>query len=413
VLRINSFSALRPRSEFTSQVACVPFDVLSTEEAREIATNNELSFLHVTRAEIDLPPDTNPHSDVVYGRARANFQKLLSKGVLVRDHEPGIYIYRLQVVLLGRQVEQTGVVCCCHVDDYNNGLIKKHEKTRQDKEEDRTRHILSINANTGPVFLLYKSQKRIDALVDEDVKTDPLYDFAAIDGVRHTIWRTANPNLYKEAFAQLNAAYIADGHHRSASAARAADHFRRNNPNHTGNEEYNWFLTVLFPSDQLSILPYHRVVKNLNGTSPKQLLTELQRVGRVEENSDPEPEKPGSFGMFFDKKWYRITLPKESIINGNPVNSLDYCLLYDHILNPILGIGEIRTDQRIDFVGGIRGMGELEKRVNSGECALAFAMRAATINQLLSVADAGMIMPPKSTWFEPKLRSGLLIHTFD
>ncbi|MBN1654731.1 MAG: DUF1015 domain-containing protein [Deltaproteobacteria bacterium] len=413
MLRINPFAALRPLPQFSAHVASVPFDVLSAAEARAIAASNELSFLRVTRAEIDLPPDTDPHSDSVYERALINFRELQKKGVFVQDDKPGIYIYRLRVVLLGREVEQTGVVCCCHIDDYNNGLIKKHEKTRQDKEEDRTRHIITINANAGPVFLLYKNQNQIEALVQAEIEKEPLYDFTAVDGVRHTIWRTEDPDLYVQAFARLDDAYIADGHHRSASAARAAAYFRENNANHTGAEQYNWFLTVLFPADQLSVLPYHRVVKDLNGTKPDQLLRKLKEIGTVEKAGKPEPDEAGSFGMYFENRWFRLTLPKESIINHHPVNSLDYVLLYDRILNPVLGIGEIRTDQRIDFVGGIRGTKELEKRVDSGECAVAFAMRAATINQLLSVADAGMIMPPKSTWFEPKLRSGLLIHTLD
>jgi uncharacterized protein (DUF1015 family) len=412
-VRINPFAALRPRPEISDQVACPPYDVLSTEEARVLANGNRNSFLHITRSEIDLPSGTSPHSDAVYERARSNFQRLQEDNVFIREDKPSIYIYRLRTVLLGRQVEQTGIVGCCHVDDYANGIIKRHEKTRKDKEEDRTRHILSLNANAGPVFLLYKGQEAIDALIDKEVQNRPLYDFTANDGVQHTVWRATDDKPYVKAFAQLDTAYIADGHHRSASAERAAAERRKNNPNHTGNEEYNWFLSVLFSADQLSVLPYHRVIKNLNGLTPAGLLEKLQEVGRLEENSKPDPEKAGSFGMYLNKKWYRITLPEDLIVRNDPVNSLDYVLLYDHILNPILHIGDIRTDERIDFVGGIRGTGELEKRVDSGECAAAFAMRAATISQLFSVADAGMIMPPKSTWFEPKLRSGLLIHTLD
>jgi len=411
MVRINPFAALRPRPDVADKVASVPYDVVNTQEARDLARGNALSFLHVVRSEIDLPEGTDLHADEVYERAATNFQKLQDDGVLIREQKASVYLYRLQTSLLGRPVSQTGVVCCCHIDDYNSGIIKKHEKTRKDKEDDRTRHVLTLNANAGPVFLLYKTVAELSAVIERDVQADPLYDFTAPDGVRHTVWRVGDGAPYLQAFAGMPAAYVADGHHRSASAARAGAELRAQNPNHRGDEEYNWFLTVLFPSDQLSILPYNRVVKDLNNLTAAQFVDRVRQIAALEETARPEPESTGSFGMYVDGKWYRVTLPESSIDRSDPVNSLDYVLLYEQILRPILGIGDVRSDPRIDFVGGIRGTRELEKRVNSGECAVAFAMHAATIDQLIAVADAGEIMPPKSTWFEPKLRSGLLVHT--
>jgi uncharacterized protein (DUF1015 family) len=413
MLKINPFVALRPRADVAAQLASVPYDVVNTEEARVLAEGNPLSFLHVVRSEIDLPKDTNSYADVVYETAARNFQKLQSDGALIREEGPSIYLYRQEKELLGKLRSQIGVVACCHVDDYNNGIIKKHEKTRKDKEDDRTRHVLSINANAGPVFLMYKDQPELATLITRDARTTPLYDFTAVDGVRHTVWRIPNPAEYVGLFAKAEAAYVADGHHRSASAARAGAERRSKNPNHTGNEEYNWFLSVLFPASALTILPYHRVLKDLNGLTPAALLEKIKTVASVEETSNPAPEHTLSFGMYLAGKWYKVKLDPKTVNTNDPVGSLDYVLLSERILTPILGIGDIRTDKRIDFVGGIRGTAELEKRVNSGDCAVAFAMHATTIGQLVSVADAGEIMPPKSTWFEPKLRSGLLIHTLD
>jgi uncharacterized protein (DUF1015 family) len=413
MVRIHPFAAIRPRPDVAHQVASVPYDVVNTQEARELAQGNPLSFLHIGRSEIDLPEGTNPHSDEVYDRAARNFRKLQDDGVMVHEQIPCIYLYRLQTTLLGKAVSQTGLACCCHIDDYNSGIIKKHEKTRKDKEDDRTRHVLELNANAGPIFLLYKTDAALAALIEKAVQAGPLYDFTAPDGVRHTVWRVEDSAPYLRAFAAIPAVYVADGHHRSAAAARAGAELRAKNPNHKGDEEYNWFLTVLFPSDQLSILPYNRVVKDLNNLTAAQFLDRVRKAATVAETAKPEPESTGSFGMYVDRKWYRVTLPESAIDRSDPVNSLDYILLYEQILRPILGIGDVRTDPRIDFVGGIRGTRELEKRVNSGECAVAFAMHAATINQLIAVADAGEIMPPKSTWFEPKLRSGLLVHALE
>lgn len=410
MLRVNPFAALRPHPALAAEVAAVPYDVVSTEEARQLAHGRPLSFLHVTRSEIDLPPDTDPHADVVYERALSSFRRL-EREAFLRESAPSFYIYRQATALLGKQVQQTSVVCCCHVDDYESDVIKRHEKTRRDKEDDRTRHVLALNANAGPVFLMYPDRTSVSALVAEEVKQAPLYDFTAPDGVHHTVWRSTKVAEYVDELSRIDAAYVADGHHRAASAARAAAELRGKNPRHDGSEEYNWFLCALFPASELTILPYHRVVKDLNGLTVSGLLEALRGVGKLEGTSEPEPPQTGAFGMYIDRRWYRVTLPAASIDSSDPVGSLDYTLLYERVLAPILGIGDIRTDQRIDFVGGIRGTAELERRVDSGRDAVAFAMRATSIEHIQRVADTGHIMPPKSTWFEPKLRSGLLVHT--
>jgi len=412
-MRVNPFAALRPDPENARQVASVPYDVVNTEEARKLAEGNPLSFLHVVRPEIDLPPETDPHADEVYAQARTAFDRLQAEGALVREDRPSIYLYRQQAKLNGVAVSQMGVVACCHIDDYRNGLIKKHEKTRKDKEDDRTRHVLTLEANAGPVFLLYRGNDPLTKMMEDDAMGPPIHDFLAEDHVRHTVWTVEEPEAYVAAFGDVEAAYVADGHHRSASASRAGAELRSKNDKHTGNEEYNWFQCVLFASDQLNILPYHRVVKDLNGLSAEDFLKKMDDVGEVKPTDDPTPPHTGAFGMYVDGKWYMVTLPRDGIDRSDPVESLDYVLLYERVLSPILGIGEIRTDERIDFVGGIRGTDELERRVNSGGCAVAFAMHETTIDQLMTVADAGRIMPPKSTWFEPKLRSGLLVHTLD
>jgi uncharacterized protein (DUF1015 family) len=410
MLRVGPFAALRPKPALASEVASVPYDVVNTEEARRLAEGYPRSFLHVVRSEIDLPTDTDPHSDAVYERALSNFRKLEHEALL-REPEPAIYLYRQEATLLGRQVRQTGVVACLHVEDYASGIIKRHEKTRRDKEDDRTRHVLTLKTNTGPVFMMYRDRPQVSELVDSDTARAPLYDFVAVDGVRHVVWKSSRPELYVQQFRQVDAAYVADGHHRAASAARAAAELRAQNPAARGDEEYNWFLAALFPASELTILPYHRVVRDLNGLDAEALLSRLRAVARVAPALAPLPAEPYSFGMYLAKRWYSIVLPESVVDRSDPVGSLDYSLLQDHVLSPILGIGDIRTDQRIDFVGGIRGTDELERRVDSGRDAVAFAMRPTTTEHVVRVADAGQIMPPKSTWFEPKLRSGLLIHS--
>jgi uncharacterized protein (DUF1015 family) len=413
MLRLHPFAALRPIPELAARVACVPYDVVNRAEARALVRGNEASFLHVSRAEVDLPEDCNPYDDRVYLGARRTFDDFVKRGVLIREREPRLYAYRQEATLAGRKVSQLGVVGCCHIDDYTEGSIKKHEVTRKDKEDDRTRHTLAINANAGPVFLAHKPDARLTQLAASAAMSAPLYDFVAEDGVRHTVFCIDDPQPYVEAFARIGSAYVADGHHRSASAARAGAERRRDNPQHRGDEEYNWFLCVLFSADQLNVLPYHRLVRDLGGLSSAQLFERLRAIAEVASAEAPMPERAGSFGMYCDGRWYRVSLPASSIDAADPVRSLDYVLLSERVLGPILGITDLRTDKRIDFVGGIRGTGELERRVDSGEHALAFAMRATGVEQLMRVADAGMIMPPKSTWFEPKLRSGLLIHTLD
>lgn len=408
MLRIRAFNAIHPQPNRASQVACVPYDVINTAEARQLAQGLPHSFLHVIRSEIDLPATTDPYDQAVYSKAKANLEQFLRSGVLVRDPHPRLFIYR-QVM---NHKAQLGVVCCCHVDDYVNDVIKKHEKTRQDKEDDRTRHILTLNAHAEPVFLTYRDRRQIDNLVQNDTNDRPLFHFVARDGVTHTVWPVHEAGPYLDAFAEVPCAYIADGHHRSASAARAGMERRNANPKHRGDEEYNWFLAVLFPASHLQILPYNRTVKDLQGLSPADFLERLQTVGGVSP-ADGSPDRAGVVCLYANQRWHRLEFDEQTIDRSDPIGSLDVSLLQERVLGPILGVGDPRTDKRIDFVGGIRGPAELERRVNSGEAAVAFSMFPTTIEQLMAVSDAGQIMPPKSTWFEPKLRSGLLIHSLD
>ncbi|MBL8746900.1 MAG: DUF1015 domain-containing protein [Phycisphaerae bacterium] len=413
MIRVKPFAALRPRPEQASQVACVPYDVVSTREARVLAAGNPISFLHAVRPEINLPDTTDPHDDAVYARAKSEFDRF-AREVFVRESQPSMYLYRQEMTLLGRRVSQTGVVACCHIDDYEKGLIKKHEKTRRDKEDDRTRYVLEQNANAEPVFFLFKDRPDLIRLIEEGSRGGALYDFTAVDGVRHTLWRVASAGPYVAAFQTIPAVYVADGHHRTAAAARAGIERKRANPGHTGDEEYNWFLSVLFPASRLTILPYHRIVHDLNGLTAEGFISRLRGAGLVTEPAEPAPNRPHHVSIYLKGVgWIGFEFPGASIPKDDPIKSLDYELLADRVLTPILGIGDIRSDPRIDFVGGIRGPGELVKRVDSGEAAVAFSMFPTSIEQLIAIADAGAIMPPKSTWFEPKLRSGLVVHTLD
>ena len=410
MLRIQPFAALVPQPNLAARVASVPYDVIDTAEARELAAGNDVSFLHIVRSEIDLPENTDPYDDAVYEKAKQNLNEMVEREVFTREGEPVMYLYRQ---VMDHRV-QTGLVCCCHVNDYQNDVIKKHEKTRQVKEDDRTRHVLTLNANAEPVFLTYHDQPDIQELMNEDANDRPLFHFNAPDGVTHTVWRVKSPEAYVEAFKRVDAAYIADGHHRSASAARAGIERREANPNHTGNEEYNWFMTVLFPASHLHILPYNRVVKDLNGLSAAEVLDRLDAIGELTRGSGrTEPTQSGEVCLYLDGAWHTFRFRDADIDHSDPINSLDVALLQTHVLTPILGIGDPRTDTRIAFVGGIRGTDELVRRVDSGRDAVAFSMYPTTIEQLLAVSDAGMVMPPKSTWFEPKLRSGLFVHTLD
>ena len=405
-MRLHPFPAIRPAPELASQVAAVPYDVVDRDEAAELARGNPHSFLHVGRSDIDLPKGADPHDPQVYAGARAALERFMAEGTLIRDREPSLYLYRQ--IMEGRT--QLGVVGCVHVDDYENDVIRKHEKTRPDKEDDRTRHVLTLNAHAEPVFLAYRGENRIDELTAAVLRTEPLYDFTAPDGVRHTVWRIPDNRALVHVFEAVPTAYVADGHHRSASAWRAGKERRAANPRHRGDEEYNWFLAVLFPASQLTILPYNRVVRDLAGKAPADVLHGLAKVGRLSRTDDPRPSRPGSFCVYLEGVWHRLELDPASIDRSDPIGSLDVSLLQDRVLGPILQVGDPRTDKRLEFVGGIRGTAELERRVNSGDMAIAFSLYPTTMEQLIAVSDAGEVMPPKSTWFEPKLRSGLFVH---
>jgi uncharacterized protein (DUF1015 family) len=404
-MQIRAFQGLRPQPEQASLVACVPYDVINSEEAAKLAEGNPVSLLHVIRPEIDLPANVDLHSEAVYAKAVENFKAFQANGVLRRETEPVMFLYQLR---MGDHV-QTGVTAVFHTDDYNNDLIKKHEKTRKDKEDDRTRITHELSANPEPVFLTYKDSPEIDALVGVAVKEQPLYDCTAPDGIRHTVWRIANAGAYVKAFAKVPCGYVADGHHRSASAARVGRERRAANSGHTGAEDYNWFLCVLFPAGELKILPYNRIVSDLNGLAPAAFLAEVGKIFGLLENAPPSPAAPGHLSMYLDGKWHGLRCPADA--GAGPVDRLDVSVLQNKLLAPVLGIDDPRTSKRIDFVGGIRGTAELTKRVDK-DGGVAFSMYPVTLNQLMDIADAGEIMPPKSTWFEPKLRSGLAIHTF-
>lgn len=408
-LRIKQFQAVHPCGGDAPTVASVPYDVINREEAAQIAKKNQDSFIRVVRSEVDLPASTNPYDLSVYKQARTNYDRLKKIGVLIKDKQAGLYLYR-QIMDDHKQI---GLVACCHVDDYNNRLIKKHEKTRKTKEDDRTNHVIALDANSGPVFLTYRGTDTIDSIVEQEVNKRPMFHFVSEDGVTHTGWKIENENAMLEAFGEIPVAYVADGHHRSASAARAAVELKNENPNHDGSEEYNWFLAVLFPATNLDILPYNRVVTDLCGKTPENFLGELASIGTVARCKNATPEHAGSFCVFLGENtggWHCVTITPDSIDRDNPIASLDVDLLQQRVLSPMLSVGDPRSDTRIDFVGGIRGTKELENRVNSGSAAVAFSMYPTTIDQLLAVADADLIMPPKSTWFEPKLRSGLFVH---
>lgn len=404
-MRIHPFQGLVPQPALAPEVACVPYDVVNASEAAALAQGRPHSLLHVDRAEIDLPAGTDPYADVVYAKARENFAALQRSGVLARETEPCLYVYQQQ---MGSHI-QRGVIAGCHVDDYDAELIKKHEKTRKDKEDDRTRLIDTLSADTGPVFLTYRDQAGVTALVNAKTREKPLHDFTAPDGIRHTVWRIAGGAEWVNAFGAVPVSYIADGHHRAASAARVARLRRERNPAHTGREDYNWFLCVLFPASELKILPYNRLVLDLNGHSPADFLAKVKALFGLQENASPSPAAVGEVSMYLGGKWYGLRCRAEP--NADPVSRLDVSVLQDRLLGPLLGIADVRTSKRIDFVGGIRGTGELVQRVNA-EGGVAFSMYPVTLGQLMDIADAGQIMPPKSTWFEPKLRSGLVIHTF-
>jgi len=404
---IRPFNALRPPEERAAQVAAVPYDVVNTAEARALASGNPWSFLHVSRAEIDLPDGTPIYDDQVYAKAATNFEQLKRDCPLEVEETPSLYLYRL---IMGSH-EQIGIVACCSVAEYDGDIIRKHERTRRDKEDDRTRHIMVLQAQTGPVFLTYRGRVEIDALVKEALDGNPaLYDFVANDGIRHTIWRVPHYDPLVNAFAAVDFLYIADGHHRAASASRARAELKESSFGILGDEEYNFFQCVLFPDNQLRILPYNRIVRDLNEMSPEEFLARVRENFEIADSAAAAPDARGNWSMYLGGRWYGLSLPAGVEPPAGVVESLDVSILQDRLLDPILGIKDVRTDKRIDFVGGIRGTEELEKLVNEGAAAVAFSLYATTIEDLLRVSDAGEIMPPKSTWFEPKLRDGLLSH---
>jgi uncharacterized protein (DUF1015 family) len=432
-MRLLPFKALRPTPELAARVASVPYDVVSREEAARLAEGNPASFLHVVRSEIDLPPSVPPHDPLVYSKARENLQTMIATGVLLQDSMEALYLYRLAV----KDHAQVGVAGCVSVDDYERGLIRQHEKTREEKEDDRTRHIVAVRAHAEPVLLAYRDRPEIDELVMHGMSAAPLYDFEASDCVRHTIWRISEVEAYGGAFASIAATYVADGHHRSAAARRAARQLsaaaehdeqpraesrdrgragrgeeRGAEPRWEAGDGAAWFPAVLFPSGQLRILPYNRLVKHVNQRPSLDVLEMLKRVGKVSTAADPVPPRAGTFKIYMEGRWYLLELDAAGIPSGDPVAALDVSLLHERVLRPILGIGDVRTDDRIDYVGGVRGTAELERRVDSGEMALAVSLHPVTMDQLMAVSDAGETLPPKSTWFEPKLRSGLLVHAW-
>jgi uncharacterized protein (DUF1015 family) len=399
---LKPFAALRPRPELAAQICELPYDVMSSDEARAMAAGNPLSFLHVSKPEIDLPPATDIYAPEVYAQGRANFQKLIDPGALKPDAQPCFYLYRQ---IMGRHT-QVGLVAAASCEEYLSGIIKKHEFTRPDKEDDRVRHIEALNSQTGPVFLTYRATTAMDEFVAKKITEQPDVDFTGKDGVRHSSWKvsdTAEIHFITEQFARIPALYIADGHHRSAAAARVYQ--SRSGAGHSGS-----FLTVIFPHNQMQILPYNRVLKDLNGLSSEQLLQKLDAVFIINTNGAAQPARKHELGLFLNGKWYALTFRPELTATNDPIEKLDVTLLQKNVLNPIFGITDPRTSKRINFVGGIRGTAELEKLVNSGDYACAFSMFPTSIEDLMTIADAGGIMPPKSTWFEPKLRDGMFCH---
>ncbi len=410
---IKPFNALRPEKEKAHLVASVPYDVVSVEEAKQIADGNPLSFIRVTRAEVELGADVDHYSPEVYKKAAENLEQLKKEAPLLVDEKPHFYLYRL--VMDGRA--QTGIAAVFSVDDYDNNVIMKHEKTRKVKEDDRTNHIVTTGAQTGPVFLTYKGIEAVNKAVEDTVKNEaPLYDFTSDDGIQHTVWtlRDKYNDLIESEIGKVKNLYIADGHHRAASASRARAEKKSSDPSHNGSEEYNFFIAVLFPAEQLKILPYNRVVTELNGKSKEEFLNEVSEKFEISESHDKMPSAKKQFGMYLDGKWYMLKARDSVAASGSLSDSvaatLDTSILQDFLLHPVLGVEDVRTDKRIDFVGGIRGPEELEKLVDSGKAVVAFSMFPVSVNDLIKISDAGEIMPPKSTWFEPKLRDGLLVH---
>lgn len=407
--KFKPFMAVRPEKKFASSVAALPYDVMNSEEAREKVQGCPYSFIHVDKAEVDLPENTYLYSDEVYNKAAGNLQKLTDEGICFKEEKPCFYIYRQ---IMG-DVCQTGLVGCASVDDYINNVIKKHEFTRADKEEDRIRHVDACNANTGPIFLAYRRHSVIDGITDKYISLEPEYDFISEGDVRNTVWvisDDADINALSEAFSEVESLYIADGHHRAASAVKVALKRREENPGFTGEEEFNFFLAVAFRAEELKIMDYNRLIKDKNGLSDSKLFSKLEEVFEIaEKDSAVKPAKRHTFGLYCSKKWYELTLKDGLCDESNVLESLDVSILQKYVISAVFGIDDPRTDKRIDFVGGIRGLEELERRCEE-DMEVAISMYPTSLRELMGIADSGQVMPPKSTWFEPKLLSGLFIH---
>ncbi len=412
--KIKAFKAIRPKENLADKVAALPYDVMNCEEAKDMVKGNPYSFLHIDRAEIDIKENINPYDKKVYEKAKTNLQEFRDKGILIEDLKQNIYIYRQ--IMDGRV--QTGIVCCTSIDDYLNGIVKKHEYTREDKEQDRINHVDYCNANTGPIFLTYKRDEEIDKIVESQTKKAPVYDFASEDAITHMVWVIEDEDIIRrivDIFKEIPSLYIADGHHRTAAAIKVGQKRREQNHNYKDEAEFNYFLSVLYPAEDLKIFDYNRVVKDLNGLNVEELLSKVRANFEVEKLKDTNEYSPNArhiFGMYVEGFWYKLRVKQEKINEEDVVASLDVSLLQDNLLNPILGIKDIRKDERIEFVGGIRGIKELTKRVNT-DMRIAFSMYPTSIEELMKIADQGKVMPPKSTWFEPKIRSGLFIHSLE
>lgn len=410
---LKPFRALRPVPSLAREICTPPYDVMSTEEARSMAEGHPLSFLRVTRSEIEFGPDVDSHSPEVYAHGASNLQKLIAEGSLTRDGQPCYYLYRQ---VMGTH-SQTGLVAVASCAEYDAGIIKRHELTRPDKEDDRTKHIEILGAQTGPVFLTYRSEPAVDALLAAQTERAPDVDFVADDGIRHSAWVVrdgAAARAIEDAFARVPALYICDGHHRSAAAARVARARRQADRQATGNEPWNYFLAVTFPHDQLQILSYNRAVTDLNGLTPEQVLSAVREVADIgPAPTDHKPTRKGETTMLLGGKWHLLRWKAALFAGKGPVDSLDVSILQEHLLTPVLGIGNPRTDKRISFIGGIRGTGELDRIVGSGDYAVAFAMYPTSLDELIAIADVSGLMPPKSTWFEPKLRDAMMVHLID
>lgn len=407
---IRPFACVRPNQKVAEKVAALPYDVYNREEAKDVVSREPLSFLNIDRAETQFDDSVDTYAPEVYEKAKELLDGRIADGTFIKDEEQCYYVY--QLIMEGRS--QTGIVACSSIDDYQNNIIKKHEKTREDKEIDRIHHVDTCNAQTGPIFLAYRSNQEINDIVQKTMKGESLYHFVAEDGIEHNVWKIADKeeiDAIHKAFLGIQEIYIADGHHRAASAVKVGLKRREQHKEYTGEEEFNYFLSVLFPDEELKILPYNRVVKDLNGHSKMEYLELISRKFKVTLLGEKPfwPERKATFGMFLDGQWYLLEARNRIQNEKDPVKNLDVAILQDHLLHPILGINDPRTDKRIDFIGGIRGLKELERRVNV-DCQVAFSMYPTSIHELFAVADANLLMPPKSTWFEPKLRSGLFIH---